>query len=99
LTKDLHSFIHIPKYKLRVEEDIVHNPFGRSGVHHCVGMPGEVPHQFMVIIAAQEASLKPSKLVPRVHLGHHQGDDNPMADTMKGDLLSVHRNILEAVHQ
>jgi hypothetical protein len=62
-------------------------------------MPSEVPHQFVVIIVACEAGLKPLKLVPRVHMGHHQGDDDTVADTMKGDVLSAHRNVLEVVHQ
>lgn len=56
-------------------------------------------HQFMMIIAAREARLKPPELVPRVHLGHHQGDGDPMVDTMEGNVLIAHMNVLEAVCQ
>lgn len=94
----VYSFLLL-KYKLRTKENVVHDPFGRSDVRHGIDMPGKVPHQFMLVITTHKAGLKPPELVPRVHLGHHQGNGGSTADAVEGNLLSAHRNVLETICQ
>jgi hypothetical protein len=49
-------------------------------------MPGEILHQLMMVITSCEAGLMPLEVMPRVHLGNHQGDCRAMTDTMESDL-------------
>jgi hypothetical protein len=49
-------------------------------------MPGEILHQLMMVITSCEAGLMPLEVMPRVHLGNHQGDCHAMTDTMESDL-------------
>lgn len=53
----------------------------------------------MVVVDACEARLQPSKLVPGADLGDGQSNRGPMADIVKSNLLSMHRDILEAIHR
>jgi hypothetical protein len=92
-------YLYDPRYKLRAEENVVHDSFSWGVVHHDIGSSFEVRHQVMVLIAACEARLMPSKLMPRAHLGDGQGNHDPMMDTMENNLPSTHWYILEAVHQ
>ena len=62
-------------------------------------MPSEGLHQLMVVITTGKARLEPPVIVLGVHLGDHQGNAGPLANTMEGDLPSVRRDILEAVLQ
>jgi hypothetical protein len=95
------GFIHNldPKYKLRVEENVVHDSFGRRGIRHSVSSPFEICHQVMVVVATCEAMLQPLKLVPGVHLGDGQGNRGPMIDAVKNNLPGAHRDVLDTVHQ
>lgn len=52
-----------------------------------------------MVVAACQAWLQPSKFVLRAHLGDGQGDHSPMADAVKSDLPSAHRDVLEVVRQ
>ena len=87
-----------PKYKLRAEENIVHDSFDQGSIRHSISMTGEILHQFMMVIPTGEARLEPSEFIPRVHLGSLQGKRSPVADAVEGDLLGAHGNVLEATH-
>ena len=52
----------------------------------------------MMVISADEAMLEPSEFMLEVHLDSHQGNRSPVADALKGDLASAHRDVLEAIH-
>ena len=71
-TKEINCFIHDrdPKYKLRAEENVVHDCFNRRSICHSICVPGEGLHQLMMIITAGEARLMPPELVSGVHLGN-----------------------------
>jgi len=62
-------------------------------------MTGKILHQLMMDITPGDAWLEPSKFMPRVHLGGHQGNRSPMSDAVEGNLPGAHGNILEAVRQ
>jgi hypothetical protein len=89
LTRDyIHNYN--PRYKLRVEENIVHDSFGRSSVRHSIDMIGEILHQFMMVIPTSEARLKPPEFMLGVHLGSHQGNHSSMMDAVEGNLPYTH---------
>ena len=87
-----------PSYKLRAEEDIVHDFLGQGYVHHGGAAPLKVIHQVLVVVEVlflREARLHQVKIMPRAHLGYCQGDSSTMTDAMKGHLPGTHRNVLE----
>ena len=51
----------------------------------------------MVVITIGKAGLEAPEIVPRVHLGDHQGNGSPLVNTMESDIPSMRRDILEAV--
>jgi hypothetical protein len=61
-------------------------------------MSGEILHQPMMVIAACEARLVPSEVMPRVHLGNHQGNRRAMTDTMGSDLPGACGDVMKAAH-
>ena len=71
-TKEINCFIHDrdPKYKLRVEENVVHDSFARRSIRHGIYVPDKVLHQLVMIIATAKARMMPPELVPRVQLGN-----------------------------
>ena len=52
----------------------------------------------MMVVAAREARLQPSELVPEVHLSDDQSNRSLMVDAVKSNLPSAHRDVLEAIH-
>ena len=90
-----------PSYKLRAEEDVVHDLLGQSYVHHGDAGPLEVIHQILVVIGVllQEARLHQAEIVPRAYLGNCQSDGSTVADDMEGNLPSTHRDVLETILQ
>jgi hypothetical protein len=61
-------------------------------------MSGEFLHQSMMVAATCEARLVPSEFVPRVHLGHHQGEGGSAANAMESNLPGTPRHIMETTY-
>ena len=90
----------IPKYKLLAEENFVYNFFGQRSICGSIYKPSEGLHQITMVISAGKAGLEPPKFMSRVHLGGYQGHLGPMADTMAGDLLGAHGDVMKtSYHQ
>ena len=51
-----------------------------------------------MVIAACEAGLMPSEVMPIVHLSYYQGNRRAVPDTMEGDLLGAYKDVLKAAH-
>ena len=98
--RNSYSFVNItPSYKLRAEEDVVHNFLGQGYVCHGGAGPLEIIHQVLVVarvLFLWEARIHQAKIVPRAQLGYCQSDDNIVANSMKGHLPGAHRDVLEA---
>jgi len=61
-------------------------------------MTSKVLHQPMMVVAACEARLMPSEVMPRVHLSNYQGNRSAMPNTMEGDLSGAYRDVLKVAH-
>ena len=95
--KEKSLFIGSPKYKLI--KDLVHLILSGCDVYYGLRCHSEFFEQVLVLlraIAHREASLHGVELMPSLDLHRGQRHQRAMMDAMKGDLLDMDRNVVEA---
>ena len=86
-----------PEYKLI--KDFVNHILSGCDVHDGLRRYYEFFHQVLMLLGAiahREASLHGMELVPCLDLHHGQCDRRTMTDSMKGNLLDMGRDVVEA---
>jgi predicted metal-dependent phosphotriesterase family hydrolase len=79
------------------EENFVHDFFSQRSIRRSVSVLSEVLHQPMMVITAREAGLMPLEVIPRVHLGNHQGNRGART-IVESDLSGAGRDVLKVAH-